>query len=103
MDQMTQTTQSAQLLASELFIRFRAHSQEAEQVALQLIAAGHARLVLQMVLAGEAPSMRLLLEPIEEHGEAVEIAASHPEEPTPEGVSERMWFFRHLAHWSTRQ
>ena len=102
MQSMIRTTAAAQELASELFQRFRAHSQEAEQVALELIQCGHARLKLEMILAGEEPTMRLLLEPTEEEGDAVEIAASRPEAPSPEGVTTRMWFFGRLSHWNER-
>ncbi|HHW65508.1 MAG TPA: hypothetical protein GX403_16445 [Rhodocyclaceae bacterium] len=102
MQSMIRTTAAAQELASELFQRFRAHSQEAEQVALELIQCGHARLKLEMILAGEEPTMRLLLEPTEDEGDAVEIAASRPESPSPEGVSRRMWFFGRLSHWNGR-
>ncbi len=100
MQAMHRTTIAARELASELFQRFRAHSQEAEQVALELIQCGHARLRLEMILAGEEPTMRLLLEPTEEEGDAVEIAASRPEAPSPAGVSSRMWFFGRLKHWN---
>ncbi len=102
MQAMHRTTIAAQELASELFQRFRAHSQEAEKVALELIQCGHARLKLEMILAGEEPTMRLLLEPTEEEGDAVEIAASRPEAPSPEGVASRMWFFGRLSHWNGR-
>ena len=102
MQSMIRTTAAAQELASELFQRFRSHSQEAEQVALELIQCGHARLKLEMVLAGEEPTMRLLLEPTEDEGDAVEIAATRPEAPSPEGVSSRMWFFGRLSHWNGR-
>ena len=102
MQSMIRTTAAAQELASELFQKFRAHSQEAEQVALELIQCGHARLKLEMILAGEEPTMRLLLEPTEEEGDAVEIAASRPEAPSPEGVTTRMWFFGRLSHWNER-
>ncbi len=102
MQSMIRTTAAAQELASELFQKFRAHSQEAEQIALELIQCGHARLKLEMVLAGEEPTMRLLLEPIADEGDAVEIAASRPEAPSPEGVASRMWFFGRLSHWNER-
>ena len=102
MQAMIRTTVAAQELASELFQKFRAHSQEAEQIALALIQCGHARLKLEMILAGEEPTMRLLLEPTEEEGTAVEIAASRPEAPSPEGVASRMWFFGRLSHWNGR-
>lgn len=49
MQAMIRTTVAAQELASELFQKFRAHSQEAEQVALELIQCGHARLKLGML------------------------------------------------------
>lgn len=100
MQAMHRTTIAAQELASELFQRFRADHAEAEQVALELIQCGHARLKLEMILAGEEPTMRLLLGPTEEEGTAVEIAASRPEAPSPEGVSSRMWFFGRLKHWN---
>lgn len=100
MQSMIRTTAAAQELASELFQRFRADHAEAEQVALELIQCGHARLKLEMVLAGEEPTMRLLLEPTEEEGDAVEIAATRPEAPSPEGVASRMWFFGRLKHWN---
>ena len=102
MQSMIRTTAAAQELASELFQRFRAHSQEAEQVALELIQCGHARLKLELILAGDAPAMRLLLEPVEDEGEAVEIAATYPEAPSPEGVVSRMWFFGRLKHWNKK-
>ena len=69
---------------------------------LELIECGHARLKLEMILAGEEPTMRLLLEPTEDEGDAVEIAATRPEAPSPEGVSSRMWFFGRLSHWNGR-
>lgn len=102
MQSMIRTTAAAQELASELFQRFRAHSQEAEQIALELIQCGRARLKMEMILAGEEPTMRLLLEPTEEEGEPVEIAASRPEAPSPAGVASRMWFFGRLKHWNGR-
>ena len=102
MQSMHRTTIAAQELASELFQKFRAHSQEAELLALELIQCGHARLKLELVLAGEEPTMRLLLEPTEDEGAPVEIAATRPEAPSPEGVSSRMWFFGRLSHWNGR-
>jgi hypothetical protein len=98
----TQTTAAAQALARELFERFRAHSQEAEQLALQLIASGEARLRLSMVLAGGNPDIELLLEPTDGDGLPVEIATTCPVEASAEGIAERFWFFGRLGHWQPK-
>lgn len=101
MQAMHRTTIAAQELASELFQRFRAHSQEAEQVALNLIEGGQARLTIQMTLAGIGVQMRLLLEPVDpDDGLPVEISSTSPIEPSAEGLAARMWFFGKLKHWN---
>lgn len=100
MTALIRTTDAARELATELFARFGAHSQEAQQLALQMIATGEARLTLQLVLAGDAPAMTLLLEPTNEVGAPIEIASSCPVTPSLEGFDSRQWFFTKLSHWN---
>lgn len=97
------TTDAARELVAELFDELHSQSEEAEHLSLELIRSGLARLKLELVLAGDEPSMRLLLEPTEDEGDAVELAASHPSIPTQEGVFARQWFFCRLSHWNPRQ
>jgi hypothetical protein len=96
---IVQVTNSAQQLARELFERLRRESVEAEQLALQMIAAGEARLRFSMVLAGDQPGFALLLEPVKQEGVPVELAASNPMAPSVEGLAGRFWFFGRLSHW----
>lgn len=100
MTSLVQMTDAARELAIELLERFGAHSQEAQQLALQMIQAREARLTLHLILAGDAPAMTLLLEPTAEVGAPIEIASSCPVPPTPEGFEARQWFFRRLSHWN---
>lgn len=101
MQSMIRATVAAQELASELFQKFRAHSQEAEQVALSLIEGGQARLKIEMTLAGIGVQMRLLLEPVDPNdGLPIEIGSTSPIEPSAEGIAERFWFFGRLSHWN---
>ncbi len=100
----TRLTLAAQDLANEFFQRFRAHSQEAEQLALEMIQCNQARLRLDLVLTGE-PAVRLLLEPTDCEGEPVEIAnlGGQPVEPSASGLESRIWFFGRMSHWQPKQ
>lgn len=100
MNRLDQTVQVSRLLAAEIFERFGAHSSEAQQLALHMLRTGEARLTLRLVLVAEHQEVQLLLEPANEIGEPIEIAASHPLAPTPEGFEARAWFFTKLSHWN---
>lgn len=98
-ESIVQVAKSAQQFARESFALLRSESIEAEQLALQMIAAGEARLRLSIVLTGDQPGFALVLEPLKEDGDPVDIAASNGEEPSVEGAVRRFWFFGRLSHW----
>lgn len=99
---------AAREFAIDTFDQFGKQSPEAEQEAIAMIRDGQARLRIDIAMGRPDDGMvvRVLLEPLADEGEPVELSVmpeSAATTPSAQGVASRIWFFGRLSHWQTPQ